>query len=495
MAKMREPAGNPEQGAPGKRKYDPEERLSTAATVGRKCIESIRNGEDVQTAYALLKDNCVQLEKLIWDGTHTGLFDDSHTRSGYRGKRYRDWICAQCAVMLALQYRTMGDYAIQLGQKDVIGQYIPRMLSYAESADKALRTSETLQILLSILAAAGDWCLHQLEPPDPKRAFQYSFRLLQTVEQLQDRRPASEEVVLPLMEDAAKTIYESVTMAPALAKNLNEAFTGVFPLAKKTGYDSRHILICANLQADLLDWMLDHGETWRGPWQGEDAPFERVYVDTVRGLINKGVMRMQPHFRQQVLRVLGKMQDELEQIDLAKEVLQYCDSHHGEKELEDTVRLVEEVRDIVSRDGRYNCHPLIWIYVDKSLSDAYIQADRYDDVDVVAVQTLQDVAELRQPDCAVGKWRPKEFRDKGMSLVLMHILTIAESNAYLKRAAVSNHYDRPKEALAYMDQAEAVLDQREETDRLYPELREQVHFLRISTLEAYSLEELEGEQP
>ncbi len=484
------------QGMPGQGKYDPEEKMDAAAVLSKKCILSIRDGEDLQTAYALLKDSCRTLEQLIWDGTHTDRFDDSRRKSEYRGKRYREWICSQCAAMLALQYKTLGECAGTLQQKDVIPQYLSRMLYYAEKTDEVYKASETQQILLSALAAAGDWCLHQLDPPDPKRAFHYAFRLVQTVEQPQDQRGTPDDVVQPLLADAAKTIYESVTMAPALGRGLNKSFDAALALGKKTGYKRHRLMIYAPLQGDLLEWMLDHGENWHGLWGGEDVPFSHAFTVVAKGAIEANIFAENAHFRQQTLRILEKLQDAWSHDALANVILQYCDAHQDDEEdgvPEDVVRLLEDVRAVIGKDGKYNCDPATWLYSQKMRSDLAFQQDQDAEVDAIAVETLQDVAELRQ-GCSIGKWNPKEIQNRALALYLLHMLNLVESNAYLKRAIVSDHLDRGKEVMEYLDLAEAVLDRGEETDRLYPQLRDNVHQMRLKTMEKYPVEELDGKR-
>lgn len=459
---------------PDESKYNPEERLAAATAQGQRGIQYVQNGTDLQEACALLMESCQQLEQIRRDCAHPGLFDDSRTESGYRGKRYREWISGQCSEKLAVLYKGMADCACVLHQPDAFAQAITHMVTYAELADRAIGTKESREVLLSNLFAAGDLCLHQMDLADPKRAFRAAFRILKLSEQSDAVKFQPEEAVLGQMKDAAKMICESVFMAPALGGNLNESFRDIFPL-RKTDNTVQHLAIYADLEADLLEWMQDHGEHWHGMWDGTDCPLDSVYSATVRELLNAGVMETDKPFRQRVLHILGKMQDPVGQLRLAQEVLGYCASHQSGENIKASTRLVEDVKDAVSRDGKYNCQPMVWLYVQKSLTDAYYARDKYRKADAAAVEALQDVAELRQ-GCAKGKWTHEA--NKAMEPSLAHMLDMVETEAYMMRAAVSNHYFAGKQVMVFLNQAEAVLDRGEGTDRLFPQYRRNIQFLK-----------------
>lgn len=481
MAKKKGNGGKPKQSVqavPAAAMYDPEERLAAAVSLGQTGIQGVQDGGDMELAYAQLTDGCLQIEQILKDGARAGLFDDSQSESGLRGKQYREWVGDQCKAELAVLYKWMADCALSLQRTEDFMQHVSDMIAFAEKADHACRTRETRETLLTNLAAAGDWLVNRLDPPDPKRAFQYGFKLLRLAEQRETYDFEMDEALLPLMKRAAGTIYDSVVWDRSLTKGLNESFAGVIPQAMAQ-YDQQHILIYADLEANLLDRMFGFGEVWRGPWMRDGiVSFERVYTYTVRQLVTDGIMVEDERFRWRVLRLLGRMQDGHAQLDLTKDILEYCSEHRSEEDLENIVPLAEDIREAVTWEGKYNCQPIVWLYAQMGLSDAYMQSGRYGEAEPIVVETLEDIAEMRQENCPVMKWDFKRIRDSRVVKLSGSFIDLMEAFTWFKRAMIANHLDQQEDLAVYLDRAETALNRHVETDYISPDLRQQIREYR-----------------
>ncbi len=244
-------------------------------------------------------------------------------------------------------------------------------------------------------------------------------------------------------------------------------------------YDQQHILIYADLEANLLDRMFGFEETWRGPWMRDGiVSFERVYVYTVRRLVSESIMVEDERFRWRVLRLLGRMQDGHAQLDLTKDILEYSSDHRSDEDLENIVPLAEDIREAVTWEGKYNCQPIVWLYAQMGLSDAYMQSGRYGEAEPIVLETLQDITEMRQENSPIMKWDFKRFRDSRVVKLSGCFIDLLEASTWFKRAMIAYHLGQQEKLAEYLDQAEVALDRHAETDYVSSDLRQQIREYR-----------------